>query len=60
MYSKDGKVIVSCVMTDDTEMYGNCATCRYAREWYNTRSIKEGEPGYCEHGDRFRERGEEE
>ena len=60
MLSKDGRDIVSCAMTDNTEKYGSCASCRYCRDWTNTRSIKEGEPGYCEHGDRFRERGEEE
>lgn len=58
MLNREGKVIVSCTMTVDTLKYGNCATCAYCRDWTNTRSIKEGEPGYCDHGERFAERGE--
>lgn len=46
MLNKEGRVILSCVMTDDTRKYGCCATCGYCRG-------KEGEPGYCEHGEVF-------
>ena len=53
MLSKDGKVILSCAMTDDTRKYGCCASCGYCRDWTNTADIKEGEPGYCEHGEVF-------
>lgn len=59
MLSKDGKVILSCVMTDDTRGYGNCASCGHCRDWTNTASIKEGEPGYCEHGEAFADPWEE-
>ncbi len=53
MLNKEGKVILSCAMTDDTRKYGCCASCGYCRDWTNTASIKEGEPGYCEHGETF-------
>ena len=29
MNTRDGKRIVNCCMTDDTEKYGNCASCMY-------------------------------
>ncbi len=53
MLNKEGKVILSCVMTDNTRRFGNCASCGHCRDWTNTASIKEGEPGYCEHGEAF-------
>lgn len=55
MRNREGKEILSCVMTDDTREHGNCGTCRYCRNWQNTRSIKEGEPGYCDHGEKWGE-----
>ena len=38
---------------------GNCASCGHCRNWTNTASIREGEPGYCEHGETFADPWEE-
>ena len=48
MRTKEGKTIVSCCMTDDTERFGPCATCLHYRSLVNTRSLKEGDPSYCD------------
>ena len=44
MVTKDGKKIKSCIMTDDTWKYGNCASCMY---WKQTGPFGEG---YCRDG----------
>lgn len=43
----NGNHIVSCSMTDNTDKYGPCATCKHLRNWVNTRSLHEGDPDYC-------------
>ena len=48
MITKDGKHIIACRMTDDTEKYGSCATCMYHRHYINTPSMKPGEESYCD------------
>ena len=42
----NGNYIVSCSMTDNTDKYGPCATCKHLRNWVNTRSLYEGDPDY--------------
>lgn len=48
MKTRDGKVIISCPMTDDTLRYGCCGTCLHNRNWRNTRYLKEGDPAFCD------------
>lgn len=55
MLDKNGRIITSCIMTHDTQKSGNCASCMYYHHWRNTRSLKEGDPGYCNKGETFLE-----
>lgn len=48
MKTRDGKVIVSCPMTDDTLKYGCCGTCLHNRNWRNTGYLNEGDPAFCD------------
>ena len=55
MKTKDGKLIISCVMSNDTRKNGPCATCRHRRTWLNSSDIREGEPDYCDAWDKVKE-----
>ena len=46
MKTKEGKYIVSCVMTDDVRRDGPCASCGYLRNWVNCESLHEGDESF--------------
>lgn len=53
MRNKDGKIIVACVMSNETLKNGPCATCCHRRTWLNSKDIREDEPDYCERGVKY-------
>ena len=48
MKTKEGKYIVSCVMTDDVRRDGPCASCMHLRNWVNCESLHEGDESFCD------------
>lgn len=48
MKTKEGKHIISCVMTDDVRRDGPCASCRYLRNWVNHEDLHEGDESFCD------------
>lgn len=41
MKNREGNVVISCCMTDDSVNRGNCATCMHHRGWWNTSWLHE-------------------
>ena len=48
MKTKEGKYIISCVMTDNVRRDGPCASCMHFRNWVNCESLHEGDESFCD------------
>ena len=48
MKTKEGRIVVTCIMSDDARKSGPCASCRCRRTWLNCDSLKEGDPDFCD------------
>ena len=48
MKTKEGKLIISCAMTDDALKNAHCASCRHLRNWVNCEDLHEGDESFCD------------